>query len=168
MHRPKNDLFISEVHTLPNNRKSVTLSLTSSVREATLLAKLLMLISAAITFTLGAMHLLYTFSGTLLTPRDPALQIAMTQIAPVITKQTTMWRCWIGFNATHSIGLILFGLIFGYLAATHSQLLFQSWFLLLVGAATLCGYVAVSKAYFFSSPLIGISIALACFIAAAR
>src|SRR5271168_4669735 len=96
MHRPKNDLFISEVHTLPNNRKSVTLSLTSSVREATLLAKLLMLISAAITFTLGAMHLLYTFSGTLLTPRDPALQIAMTQIAPVITKQTTMWRCWIG------------------------------------------------------------------------
>jgi hypothetical protein len=126
-----------------------------------------MLLSAVITFTLGVFHLIYTFSGPNLTPRDTSLQIAMTQIAPVISKDTTMWRCWLGFNTTHSIALLLFGLIFGYLAVSHSQLLFQSWFLLLIGAATLGGFVAVSKAYFFSAPLLGVSIALASFIASA-
>ena len=137
----------------------------SSNMESPVAAKILMLLSAGITFTLGVTHLLYTFSGPNLTPRDPALQIAMTQIAPVISKDTTMWRCWLGFNTTHSIALLLFGLIFGYLALTHTQLLFQSWFLLLIGAATLAAFAAVSKLYFFNSPLLAITIALASFIA---
>ncbi len=48
-----------------------------------------------------------------------------------------MWRCWMGFNASHSMGLILFGLIYGYLALAHDQLLFRSPFLLLVGLVML-------------------------------
>ena len=67
-------------------------------------AKILMALSATIILTLGVVHLVYTFWGPMLTPRDPALQISMSQTSPVITKETTMWRCWIGFNATHSIG----------------------------------------------------------------
>ena len=27
-----------------------------------------------------------------------------------------MWRAWVGFNATHGFGLILFGALYGYLA----------------------------------------------------
>jgi hypothetical protein len=123
-----------------------------------------MVLSAGITFTLGVVHLAYTFWGTQLTPRDPALQISMSQIAPVITKDTTMWRCWVGFNASHSMGLILFGLVFGFLALNHSQLLFQSAFLLVVGLAMLGGFVVLCKVYFFSAPLTGISIALACYV----
>src|SRR5216683_1538572 len=83
-------------------------------REGILAAKILMVLSASITFTLGVVHLVYTFWGPKLTPRDPALQISMSQIAPVITKETTMWRCWVGFNASHSMGLILFGLVFSF------------------------------------------------------
>ena len=56
-------------------------------------AKILMVLSASITFTLGVVHLVYTFWGPMFTPRDPALQISMSQIAPVLTKETTMWRC---------------------------------------------------------------------------
>ena len=58
--------------------------------EGIFAAKVLMVLSASITFTLGVVHLVYTFWGTNLTPRDPALQISMSQIAPVITKETTM------------------------------------------------------------------------------
>jgi len=123
-----------------------------------------MVFSAGITFTLGVIHLVYTFWGTMLTPRDPALQISMSQIAPVITKETTMWRCWIGFNASHSMGLILFGLVFGFLALVHDRLLFQSPFLLVVGLAMLGGLVVLCKLYFFSAPLTGISISLACYL----
>jgi hypothetical protein len=114
-----------------------------------LAAKILMVLSASIIFTLGVVHLVYTFWGPNLTPRDPALQISMSQIAPVITKETTMWRCWVGFNASHSMGLILFGLVFGFLALAYGQLLFQSPFLLVVGLAMLGGFVVLSKVYFF-------------------
>src|SRR5271165_1220569 len=106
-------------------------------RESILAARIFMVLSASIVFTLGVVHLVYTFWGTKLTPRDPALQISMSQIAPVITKETTMWRCWVGFNASHSMGLILFGLVFGFLALAHGELLFQSPFLLVVGLAML-------------------------------
>jgi len=124
-----------------------------------------MVLSASITFTLGVVHLAYTFWGTQLTPRDPALQVSMSQIAPVMTNETTIWRCWVGFNATHSIGLILFGLVFGFLAVAHGQLLFQSPFLLVVGLAMLGGLVVLCKVYFFSGPLTGMSISLACYVA---
>ena len=106
------------------------------------------------------MHLSLTFWGTGLTPRDPALEASMSTTSPVLTNETTMWRCWTGFNATHSMALILFGLIYGYLALAHPQLLFRSPFLLLVGLATLAGLVVICKLYFFRSPLIGVSISL--------
>jgi hypothetical protein len=124
-----------------------------------------MVLSASIIFTLGVVHLVYTFWGQKLTPRDPALQISMSQISPVITRETTMWRAWVGFNASHSMGLILFGLVFGYLAVAHPQVLFQSPFLLVVGLAMLGGLVMLCKVYFFSLPLTGVGISLACYVA---
>src|SRR5580692_4685562 len=108
-----------------------------------------MVLSASIVFTLGVFHLAYTFWGPNLTPRDPALQISMAQTSPVLTNETTMGRCWVGFNATHSMGLILFGLVFGFLALAHGPMLFQSPFLLAVGLATLSGLVMICKLYFF-------------------
>jgi len=130
-----------------------------------LAARILMVLSASIMFTLGVVHLVYTFSGPKLTPRDPALQISMSQISPVITKETTMWRTWVGLNASHSMGAMLFGLVFGFLALAHRQLLFQSPFLLVVGLAMLGGFVVLAKVYWFSAPLTGVSISLACYVA---
>ncbi|MGB8730993.1 MAG: hypothetical protein WCC99_07085 [Candidatus Sulfotelmatobacter sp.] len=127
-------------------------------------ARILMVLSASIIFTLGVVHLVYTFWGPMLMPRDPALQISMSQISPVITNETTMWRAWLGFNASHSMGLILFGLVFGFLAVAHGQLLFRSPFLLVVGLAMLVGFVVLCKVYFFTAPLKGISISLACYV----
>jgi hypothetical protein len=127
-------------------------------------ARVLMVMSASIVFMLGVVHLGYTFWGQNLTPRDPALQVSMSQISPVIANETTMWRCWVGFNATHSLGLILFGLVFGYLAVAHSQLLFRSPFLLVVGLAMIGGVVVLCKVYFFGAPLAGMGVSLACYI----
>ena len=134
-------------------------------RENILAAKILMVLSASIMFTLGVIHLVYTFWGSKLTPRDPALQISMSQISPVITKETTMWRAWVGFNVSHSMGAMLFGLVFGFLALAHGQLLFRSPFLLVVGLSMLAGFVVLGKVYWFSAPFTGVSISLACYVA---
>ena len=128
-------------------------------------AKILMILSASIILTLGVVHLVYTFWGPKLSPRDPALQVSMSQISPVITKETTMWRAWVGFNASHGMGAILFGLVFGFLALAHGQLLFQSPFLLVVGLAMLVGLAVLGKVYWFRVPFTGISISLACYVA---
>lgn len=134
-------------------------------QEVVLAARALMILSAGILFSLGALHLVYTFWGPKLTPRDPALRISMSQSSPVISRQMTMWQAWVGFNVSHSMGAMLFGLVFGFLAAQHGDLLFHSPFLLSVGLATLVGLVVVCKVYWFDAPLIGASIALVCYLA---
>jgi len=123
-----------------------------------------MALSAGIILVLGVIHLVYTFWGSKLSPRDSALQSTMSQVSLVITKQTTVWRAWIGFNASHSMGAILFGLVYGFLAIAHGQLLFQSFFLLSVGLVMLGGLLALAKAYWFSVPFTGISVALVCYV----
>ena len=112
--------------------------------------------SAAVILLLGLVHLLYTFRGPNLHPRDPDLTARMMAVSPVITRETTMWRAWVGFNATHSFGLILFGALYGYLAIRHSAWLFQSWFLLALGFALLLGYAMIAKLYFFTAPFYGV------------
>ncbi len=129
------------------------------------IARVLMVLSATIILLLGLIHLAYTLWGPKFTPRDPAVQLSMAQAPPVITKETSMWRAWVGFNFSHSMGLILFGLVFGYLALAHGEFLFQSRFLLATGLTMLVGYLVLGKLYWFSVPLIGIGISLASYVA---
>jgi hypothetical protein len=85
----------------------------------------------------------------------------MSAVSPVITRQTTMWKAWVGFNASHSFGAILFGLVYGYLALLHPAFLFDSAFLLIVGLAVLGGYAFLGARYWFSVPFRAILLSLA-------
>jgi hypothetical protein len=116
-------------------------------------------LSAAIALLLGLVHLLYTFHGSKLHPRDPDLIARMKTDSPRITSQTTIWRVWIGINATHSLCLILFGAVYGYLAMCQSEVLFNSTFLLGLGLVLLLAFVALSHLYFFRTPLLGVILA---------
>ncbi len=128
-----------------------------------MLAGALVALSAAIILALGAIHLVYTFWGPKLIPRDPALEISMRATAPVISRETTMWKAWIGFNASHGLGAILFGLVYGYLALAHPGFLFQSPFVLVVGFLLLASYSLLAEIYWFSVPFTGILVAFACY-----
>jgi hypothetical protein len=122
--------------------------------------------SAAIIFTLGALHLWYTFQGNKLHPRDASLREKMEQAPLVLTRQTTMWRAWVGFNASHSYGALLFGAVYGYLAIVHSAFLFQSRFLLGLGLVALIAYAFLGKHYWFSVPFRGIVLATTFYVIA--
>ena len=129
-----------------------------------MIARASMVLSAAMILALGIVHLIYTFRGPKLTPRDSALQARMREVSPVISREMTMWKAWVGFNASHSLGAILFGLVYGYLALAHPDFLFQSAFLLGVGLCLLAAYAALGKAYWFRVPFGGILIALAAYL----
>jgi hypothetical protein len=130
------------------------------------LAPILVAASALIILVLGLIHLLYTFHGTKLHPRDAALVAKLKEVSPVITRETTMWDAWVGFNASHSYGAILFGLVCGYLALAHNAFLFQSTFLLLIGLLLLGGYLFLGKVYWFSVPFRGIVLSTGLYVAA--
>jgi hypothetical protein len=124
-----------------------------------LLGSSLIAASAGVVLLLGLVHLLYTFHGTKLQPRNPQLLTELKKDSPVLTRQTTMWKAWVGFNASHSFGAILFGAVYGYLAMLHGEFLFQSSFLLGLGLLLLVGYVVLGKLYWFSIPFRGIVLA---------
>lgn len=131
----------------------------------TTLATSLVTASAMIILSLGLIHLLYTFRGNKLHPRDAELEAKLREVSPVISRETTMWKAWIGFNASHSFGAILFGVVYGYLAIIHSPFLFQSRFLMLLGLLLLAGYVFLGKLYWFSVPFRAIVVATALYVA---
>lgn len=111
---------------------------------------------AVIALVLGLIHLLYTYRGNKLHPRDDALKARMNEVSPVLTRETTMWRCWIGFNASHSLGVIFFGLLYTYLPLAHPRMFFESRFLVIAGLVFLASYVGLARRYWFSIPFRGI------------
>ena len=120
--------------------------------------------SAAIVGLLGALHLLYTFQGTKLRPRDTHLERQMGLVSPEISRRTTMWQAWVGFNASHAMGALLFALVFGYFGLLHADFFFHSPFLIAVGFAMLVGYVLLAKEYWFRVPLAGLAFALVLYL----
>ena len=131
-----------------------------------MLSTSLLAASAAIILLLGFAHLLFTFYGPNLLPRDPELQARMQEVSPFISRDTSMWKAWVGFNASHSFGAILFGAIYGYLSLAHSAFLFRSAFLLSLGLLLLVGYIVLAKRYWFSAPFRGILLATVLYVLA--
>jgi hypothetical protein len=115
-------------------------------------------VSAAVMGTLGSLHMLYTYRGNKLHPRDPSVREAMQQTHLVITRQTTVWRATKGFNASHSLGLVAFALVYGHMALWQPDVLGGSQFLLALGMAVLLAYLELSRRYFFDVPFRGVAL----------
>ncbi len=116
------------------------------------LASRLVAAGGVIIFLLGLVHLVYTFRGPKLHPREAELEDRMKAVSPVMSHQTTMWKAWTGLNASHGMGAMLFGLIYSYLPMHHGAFFFGLWFLPLLGAVFLAGYVFLARRYWFSVP----------------
>ena len=129
-------------------------------------ARWLMLGSALLIGLLGAAHLLFTFAGPRLLPRDRSLPAQMAASTLVLTGETNVWRAWIGFNASHSLGALLFCALYAALAWRHPQLLFGDPVLLSIGAAMLAALLWLAGRYWFRVPLAGIALALLLYLSA--
>lgn len=130
------------------------------------LAPWLLASGAVLLLVFGLIHLAYTFRGNMFHPRDDTLTEKMKIASPVISRETTMWKAWIGFNASHSFGAIFFGLIYGYLALAHGAFLFAEPVLLAFGLLLLIGYNIVARLYWFTIPRRGITVATMLYVAA--
>ncbi len=123
------------------------------------MAAILIAASAFVILALGTMHLVFTYYGSAFHPRDAALMAAMKADSPRITRGTTMWRAATGFHASHSLGAMMFGILYAYLALEGSGFLFRSMFLMVFGIVILLAYLVLAKVYWFKTPLRGIALA---------
>ncbi len=110
---------------------------------------------------LGTIHLLYTFFTNKFSSRNQSLQAEMETAFPILTKQTTMWKAWIGFNASHSMGVLYIGIINLAAAIWYFDLVARPAFLLL-NSIVILFYLWLAKKYWFSIPFKGLLVT-ACF-----
>jgi len=120
---------------------------------------------AAIVLFLGGVHLAYTLFTHKFSPTEGQVETAMKQAAPRISNDMTMWKAWISFHVSHSMGLMLFGLVYGYLTVCRWEVLQKSYFLAALGLLMLVGYVGLARVYWFKAPLIGVCLATLFYIA---
>jgi hypothetical protein len=80
-----------------------------------MISGILIATGAAIILFFGSVHPAYMFFTDQLTPVEGQTETAMKQVVPRISSGTTMWKAWVGFNASHSMVLMLFVLIYGSL-----------------------------------------------------
>jgi hypothetical protein len=131
------------------------------------MAYTLYIIGFSIFALLGSMHLLYTFASNKFEAYDISATQAMKNTSPKLTKETTIWKAWIGFNASHSLGAMYIAIIYISLVSMYFEVIEQSLLLSLLPVLIGLSYLVLAKKYWFSSPFIGILIATVCFIGAA-
>lgn len=78
-----------------------------------------------------------------------------------------MWRAWVGFNASHSLGAMLLAAIYIPLAVYHFELIQNSLWFSLLPVVVGISYLVLAKKYWFKIPFTGVLISLVCFIGSA-
>ena len=127
----------------------------------------LIVVGAAIFGVLGGMHLIYTFFTNKFEAYDSSVTEAMKGTSPILTKETTIWKAWIGFNASHSLGAMVFAGVYVPLGLSHFSVIAESlWFSILPVFVGL-SYLVLAKRYWFKIPFVGILISTVCFVTAA-
>lgn len=130
-----------------------------------MIAKYLWIAGSLPFIILGTIHLLYTFFTNKFSSRNKNVEEGMKVNFPVLTSQTTMWKAWTGFNASHSSGSVYIGLINLFVAMWYADILKNPVFLTL-NIVTVLFYLWLAKKYWFKIPFTGILIAACCMVVA--
>ena len=133
--------------------------------------QLLIVVAASIFALLGALHGILTLrdlkNPKAFTPRDPQLRLAMQQSGVRLHPAINLWKAWLGFNLSHSLGVVLFGAAFLHVGVFEPEAFAVSPLLQACAVVVAAIYLILSLKFWFSKPAIGSGMALACFAVAA-
>jgi hypothetical protein len=132
--------------------------------------RFLLELGGGIFLLLGILHALYTFldirEPRRLVPQEPSVALAMAESSLRLARGgTTMWRAWVGFNFSHSLGAILFGMLCIGAGLVLGTLVLPALILFVLVLIALL-YVGLSVLYWFRIPTMGIALATVCLVIA--
>ncbi|MGA8622620.1 MAG: hypothetical protein WB660_29370 [Candidatus Sulfotelmatobacter sp.] len=129
----------------------------------------LLILGGAVFGVLGVLHTIYTLldlrNPRRLAPVDPSVAHAMANSALRLSGgRTDMWRAWIGFNFSHSLGVLLVAALALWAGFRIKTLPVG----VIMPALTLigCAYEVLALLYWFRIPAIGVAVGTVCFAAA--
>lgn len=129
----------------------------------------LLILGGAVFVVLGGLHAIYTLldlrDPRRLVPVDPSVAHAMANSALRLSRGgTDVWRAWVGFNFSHSLGVLLVGAL-GVWAGCRIKVLPVG---IMMPALTLigCAYEVLALLYWFWIPAVGVAVGTGCFAAA--
>jgi len=119
---------------------------------------------------MGAGHAILTvidvFRPTQFTPLDDSVRDSMESTGVRFARgRTSMWDAWLGFNISHGLGALIFGVIVVFLG-DYLILIEPPKMLLLAPVIIGFIYFYLAVRFWFYLPVIGISLATICFIVA--
>ena len=132
----------------------MTAAASDSVLE---LSRYLYLAGALPFFVLGTAHALATplapsdVKG--LSPSDPQLAEAMTRSGLRLTRRTDMWRAWVGFNFSHSLGVFVFAAFVFVTGRSASVFAIEAHIGIPFAFVVAVGYLWLARRYWFRTPL---------------
>jgi lysylphosphatidylglycerol synthetase-like protein (DUF2156 family) len=99
-----------------------------------------------------------------LSPADHALIDSMSTATVRLTRRTTMWLAWIGFNFSHSLGAVLFGLV--VVLVGRSDVSFRAEALCFGPLAMIVSgvYLVLAVKYWFRTPIVGCGLSFVLFL----
>ena len=124
----------------------------------------LIILGSSVLVFLGSAHLYYTFFSNKCSTRDPETEKRMKQSFPILTREAAMWKAWVGFNASHSLGALFIGLANIIISAEDFELYQRSVSLWVLNLVSILFYLFLARKYWFSIPLYGILIAAICLV----
>ena len=140
-----------------------------SLRTPPPITAILLILGGVVFGWLGGLHAIYTLldirNPRRLVPVDPSVAQAMANSALRLSGGSTdMWRAWVGFNFSHSLGVLLVGAV-GIWTGCRVKTLPVG---IITPALTMIGciYEVLALLYWFRAPAIGVAIGTACFAAA--
>src|SRR3954462_4709685 len=118
-----------------------------------MLAEQVLIVAGSVIFLiLGSLHFYYTFYSDKFDPRNPVAGSEMKKTSLRITKDTTVWKAWIGFNASHSSGAMYFGIINITLVVFFYDAVGNSILLECINVVTAGFYLFLARKYWFRVP----------------
>jgi hypothetical protein len=133
------------------------------------MARALLFMGALIFFALGVYHGILTLRDLSLprafTPTDEGVRRAMQESRLALNPRVNLWEAWIGFNLSHSLGVVLFGGGLITIAWLHFPVFARSPSMQVAALAVAAAYLILSLRFWFWVPAIGVGIGLACFLA---
>ena len=99
-----------------------------------------------------------------LTPRDPAFRTAMSREVFLLTRRTNLWLCWVGFNFSHSLGLVAFGIVVLSIGRSQASFVDQATIFVPLAVVVSLLYLVLGLRYWFRSPILVTTFACACFV----
>lgn len=111
---------------------------------------------------LGFLHLVYTFadlkSPKKFAPSDdsllPLLQNTGVKLVSKPWPGRSFWGSYMGFNLSHSLGILVFVALYLVLSAIAPEVLFHPA-LLIIMIGTGCAYAVLARLFWFSIPFYG-------------